>query len=74
MPTKREVLDVTPQERALLEQLWRCGHAGTRNLMRARLGLKAEEGLTDETRCRCGAAPGHPSAVTRGRAASRLAA
>jgi putative transposase len=48
MPKKRDVIDLTPEERAMLEQLLRRGHSATRNLTRARLLLKADEGLTDE--------------------------
>ncbi len=48
MPKKRYVIDLTPEERAMLEQLWRRGRSGTRKLTRARILLKAEEGLTDE--------------------------
>jgi putative transposase len=48
MPTKKYVVDLTPQERGTLEQLIRRGHAGARKLTRARILLKADEGLTDE--------------------------
>jgi transposase len=48
MPKKRYVIDLTPEERALLEHLLRRGHSGTRKLTRARILLKADEGLTDE--------------------------
>jgi transposase len=48
MPKKRYVIDLTPEERAMLEQLLRGGRSGTRKLTRARILLKADEGLTDE--------------------------
>jgi transposase len=48
MPKKRYVIDLTPEERAMLEQLLRRGRSGTRKLTRARILLKADEGLTDE--------------------------
>jgi transposase len=48
MPTKKYVVDLTPQERGTLAQRIRRGHAGARELTRARILLKADEGLTDE--------------------------
>jgi transposase len=48
MPKKRYVIDLTPEERAMLEQLLRRGRSETRKLTRARILLKADEGLTDE--------------------------
>jgi transposase len=47
MPKTRYVIDLTPEERGMLEQLLRRGHSGTRKLTRARILLKADEGLTD---------------------------
>ena len=47
MPTKRYVIDLTPEARGMLEQRWRRGHSGTRQLTRARILLKADAGLTD---------------------------
>jgi len=41
------VIDLTPEERGMLEQLLRRGHSGARKLTRARILLKADEGLTD---------------------------
>jgi transposase len=45
---KRYVVDLSAEERATLEELLRGGKAGTRKLTRARILLKADEGLTDE--------------------------
>lgn len=48
MPTKKYVVGLTPEERTTLEQLLRRGKAGTRKLTRARILLKADEGLSDD--------------------------
>jgi putative transposase len=48
MPKKKYVIDLTSEERAMLEQLTRRGRARARKLTRARILLKADEGLTDE--------------------------
>jgi transposase len=48
MPKKRYGIDLTPEERAMMEPLLRRGHSGTRQLTRARILLNADEGLTDE--------------------------
>lgn len=48
MPRKKYVVDLTPEERATLEQLMRRGRTGARKLTRARILLKAEAGLSDE--------------------------
>ncbi len=48
MPKKRDVIDLTPEERTMLEQRLRRGRSGTRQLTRARILLKADEGLPDE--------------------------
>jgi transposase len=48
MPKKREGIALTPEERAMWEQRLRRGHSGTRQLTRARIWLKADEGLTAE--------------------------
>jgi transposase len=47
MPKKKYVIDLTSEERAMLEQLTRRGRARARKLTRARLLLKADEGLSD---------------------------
>jgi putative transposase len=48
MPRKRSLIDVTDEERSGLQQLRRRGAAGTRKLPRARILLKADQGLSDE--------------------------
>lgn len=48
MPKKKYIVDLTPEERATLEQMLRSGKTGARKLTRARILLKAAEGLSDE--------------------------
>jgi transposase len=48
MPRKRSLIDLTDEERSGLQQLLRRGAAGTRKLTRARILLKADQGLSDE--------------------------
>lgn len=48
MPRKRYLVDLTDEERNGLQQLLRRGAAGTRKLTRARILLKADQGLGDE--------------------------
>jgi transposase len=48
MPRKKYRVDLSTEERLTLEQLLRHGMAETRMLTRARLLLKADEGLSDE--------------------------
>jgi transposase len=48
MPKKKYRVDLSLEERTTLEQLLRSGKAGTRRLTRARILLKADDGLSDE--------------------------
>lgn len=48
MPAKRYIVDLTPQEREHLLGLLRRGKVSARMLTRARILLKADEGLSDE--------------------------
>lgn len=48
MPAKRYIVDLTPQEREHLLGLLRRGKMSARKLTRARILLKADEGLSDE--------------------------
>ena len=48
MPKKKYCVNLSAEERMTLKQLLRCGKAGTRKLTRARMLLKADEGLSDE--------------------------
>jgi transposase len=48
MPKKKYCVDLSVEERTTLEQLLRRGKAGTRKLTRARILLKADDGLSDE--------------------------
>ena len=48
MPTKKYRVNLSAKERMILEQLLRHGEAGTRRLTRARILLKADDGLSDE--------------------------
>ncbi len=50
MPKKKYLVDITAEERTTLEHLLRGGMVGTRQLRRARILLKADEGLSDETK------------------------
>ena len=47
MPKKKYVVDLTAEERTLLEQLLRLGKTGARKLTRVRILLKAASGLSD---------------------------
>ena len=48
MPAKKYVVDLTPEERESLLKLIKQGEAKARTLSRARILLKADEGLSDE--------------------------
>jgi transposase len=48
MPKKKYRVALSTEERMTLAQLLRRGKAGTRQLTRARILLKADEGLSDE--------------------------
>jgi putative transposase len=48
MPKKKYVVDLSAEERATLVQMLRRGKTGTRKLTRARILLKAAEGLSDD--------------------------
>lgn len=48
MPAKKYVVDLTPEERERLLKLIGQGEAKARTLSRARILLKADEGLSDE--------------------------
>jgi transposase len=48
MPKKKYRVDLSPDERTTLEQLLRSGKTGARKLTRARILLKADDGLRDE--------------------------
>jgi len=48
MPAKKYHVDLSPQERRELEQMLRRGRHSVRQLTRARILLKADEGLQDE--------------------------
>ena len=61
MPKKKYVVDVTAEERTLLEQLLRLGKTGARKLTRARMLLKAASGLRDaEMAAALQTSPKHP--------------
>jgi transposase len=49
MPKKKYVVDLSPEERATLEHMLRSGKTGARKLTRARILLKAADGLHDDT-------------------------
>jgi hypothetical protein len=49
MPKKKYIVDLSPEERATVEHLLRSGTTGARKLTRARILLKAADGLHDET-------------------------
>jgi transposase len=48
MARKKYVVDLTAEERTTLEQLLQKGKSSARKLVRARILLQADEGLTDE--------------------------
>lgn len=48
MPRKKYVVDLTAEERTMLEQLVQRGKSSARKLTRARILLQADEGLTAE--------------------------
>jgi transposase len=48
MPQKKYRVALSTEERTTLDQLLRRGKAGTRKLTRARILLKADDGLSDE--------------------------
>jgi transposase len=48
MPTKKYIVDLSPDEREQLQQLIRRGKTSARKLTRARILLKATDGCTDE--------------------------
>ena len=48
MPKKKYVVDLRAEERATLEHLLRGGKPGARKLTRARILLKAADGLSDD--------------------------
>ena len=48
MARKKYRVDLTAEERQTLEQLLQCGKSSARKLVRARILLQADEGLTDE--------------------------
>ena len=48
MPRKKDVVELTAEERRTLEQLVQRGKSSARKLTRARILLQADEGLTDE--------------------------
>ena len=48
MPKKKYLVDLTAEERTVLEQLLQKGKSSARKLTRARILLQADEGMTDE--------------------------
>jgi transposase len=48
MPKKKYIVDLTAEERTVLEQLLQKGKSSARKLTRARILLHADEGETDE--------------------------
>src|SRR3954464_2076893 len=48
MPKKKYHVDLTLEERTTLEELLQRGKSSARKLIRARILLQADEGLTDE--------------------------
>ena len=48
MPQKKYRVALSTEERTTVDQLLRRGKAGTRKLTRARILLKADDGLSDE--------------------------
>jgi hypothetical protein len=53
MPAIKYIVDLTNEEREQLRGLIRKGKASTRKLTRARILLKADEGLTDQQVGQC---------------------
>jgi len=49
MPAKKYLVKLTDEERAVLEQMLRRGKHSARKLVRARILLKADDGLDDAT-------------------------
>lgn len=47
MPTQKYLVDLSMEERATLEHMLRSGKTGARKLTRARILLKAADGLSD---------------------------
>jgi putative transposase len=68
MPAAKYVVDLTPEEREHLLQLMRRGKPAARTVTRARILLKAAEGLTDEQI----AAALHVGSATVGRVRQRF--
>jgi transposase len=48
MPKKKSIVDLRPEERATLEHMRRSGKTGARKLTRARILLKAADGLPED--------------------------
>ena len=48
MPKQKYIVDLSADERATLEPMLRSGKTGTRKLTRARILLKAADGLSDD--------------------------
>lgn len=48
MPKQKYIVDLSTEERATLEHMLRSGKAGARKLTRARILLKAADGLRDD--------------------------
>ena len=48
MAKKKDIVELTAEERPMLEQLLQKGQSNARKLTRARILLQADEGLTDE--------------------------
>ena len=48
MPKQKYIVDFSADERATLEHMLRSGKTGTRKLTRARILLKAADGLSDD--------------------------
>ena len=48
MPKQKHIVDFSTEARATLEQMLRSGKTGARKLTRARILLKAADGLSDD--------------------------
>lgn len=48
MPKKKYIVDLSPEERAMLGHMLRSGKTGARKLTRAHILLKAADGLSDD--------------------------
>jgi transposase len=71
MARKKYVVELTAKERCILEQLQQKGTSNARKLTRARILLKADEGLEDEAIAEAGGTSGATIERTRQRFVER---